>query len=676
LIITNRWRLLIALILFIGLSFGGEIFESVDTDKACYNPGDTVRFSLHLREQPESSHLLVSYRHLFECIDSISIPVINQEIDWSWLPPGEDYLGYLAEIFLMNNEDTIDRINIGVDVSSDWCKYPRYGFLSKYPNTTPEQRESVINRLNRYHINGLQFYDWQWKHHRPLCGPVDNPAYTWNDIANRKIYCKTVEGYISLAHARNMKTMAYNLIYGAYEDASIDSVQDTWRLFTDKNHQHPDKHNLPESWASDIYLMNPANSIWQNYINNEMNKVFQAFDFDGWHMDQLGNRGTRYDYSGNQINIADSFQSFIEKSKNALNVSLVLNAVDQYGQPEIAVSPVDFLYTEVWSGTTYARLAEIIHFNDYYSYNQLASVLAAYVNKEISGTPGIINTAAVLLADAVIFANGGAHLELGEHILCSEYFPNDNLKMDEELAKQLIAYYDFSVAYENILRDQPQPILFGIMTDSDITLSKSAQKDKIWVFAGQAGNRQIYHFINFIGVSTMDWRDPQGIQTSSEKLIDLPLMIKADSTVSRVWTASPDANQGSPIGLDFTQNGDTISFTLPGFHYWSAVIVEFDNSSSAVQTEAVNMPVEIKLGKNYPNPFNPATSIPFIINKDGKIIFKVINLKGQTVFETESFYRAGNHEIRFTAEKLCSGIYMYSISNENATCYKKMLLIK
>ena len=69
-------------------------------------------------------------------------------------------------------------------------------------------------------------------------------------------------------------------------------------------------------------------------------------------------------------------------------------------------------------------------------------------------------------------------------------------------------------------------------------------------------------------------------------------------------------------------------------------------------------------------------TLPFIINRDGEIIFKVINLKGQTVFETESFYRAGNHEIRFNAENFCSGIYLYSISNDNATCYKKMLLIK
>ncbi|MCG2715750.1 MAG: T9SS type A sorting domain-containing protein, partial [Candidatus Marinimicrobia bacterium] len=487
---------------------------------------------------------------------------------------------------------------------------------------------------------------------------------------------ETVEGYISLAHAKNMKTMAYNLIYGAYEDAASEGVQNNWRLYYDSTYQNPVYHDLPDSWASDIYMMNPLNSTWQNYINAEMDNAIRAFDFDGWHMDQLGDFGTLYDHSGNAVINKSGFTEFITKSKSTLNIALVLNAVDQYGQPEIAASPVDFLYTEVWSDTTYAGLAGIIHSNNNYSNNRLSSILAAYVNKGISGTPGTINTAAVLLADAVIFASGGAHIELGEHILCNEYFPVDNLEMSEKLVAQLISYYDFSVAYENILRDYPQPILFGIMTDSDIVLSKSAKKDKVWVFASQAGDRQIYHFINFIGVSTMDWRDPQAIQTSPEKLFDLPLMIKADSTVSRVWTASPDTNQGSPVGLVFTQDGDTLSFTLPGLHYWSMVVVEFDKSSSAIQAETVKIPVGIKLGNNYPNPFNPATSIPFIINKECEIIFKVVNLKGQTVFETESFYRAGNHEIHFNAENFCSGIYLYSISNENATCYKKMLLIK
>jgi hypothetical protein len=69
--------------------------------------------------------------------------------------------------------------------------------------------------------------------------------------------------------------MAYNLIYGAYEDAVNEGVQPEWRLFTDSAHQNPDKHDLPSSWASDIYLMDPSNSSWQNYINNEMRKTLK-----------------------------------------------------------------------------------------------------------------------------------------------------------------------------------------------------------------------------------------------------------------------------------------------------------------------------------------------------------------------------------------------------------------
>ena len=75
------------------------------------------------------------------------------------------------------------------------------------------------------------------------------------------------------------------------------------------------------------------------------------------------------------------------------------------------------------------------------------------MNYNKANNPGYFNTAGVLLTDAVIFAFGGAHLELGEHMLGKEYFPNNNLQMKEDLKASLINYYDFLVAYQNILRD-------------------------------------------------------------------------------------------------------------------------------------------------------------------------------------------------------------------------------
>lgn len=110
-----------------------------------------------------------------------------------------------------------------------------------------------------------------------------------------------------------------------------------------------------------------------------------------------------------------------------------MNAVGQYGQENlIANSPVDFLYTEVWEKPTdngFSVLSNIITNNDRWS-NGKKTVLAAYMNYKLGGEGrGYFNTPGVLMANAAIHAWGGAHLELGEHMLTTEYFPNSSLAM-------------------------------------------------------------------------------------------------------------------------------------------------------------------------------------------------------------------------------------------------------
>src|SRR5690606_36450192 len=128
-----------------------------------------------------------------------------------------------------------------------------------------------------------------------------------------------------------------------------------------------------------------------------------------------------------------------------------LNAVDQYAQEKILETPVDFAYTEVWSREQYQDLVQAILENYEASEGELNAVLAAYMNYEAQS--GTFNTPAVLLADAVIFAFGGSHLELGEHMLSSEYFPNTKLSMEPGLKASVKEYYDFLTAYQNLLRD-------------------------------------------------------------------------------------------------------------------------------------------------------------------------------------------------------------------------------
>lgn len=89
------------------------------------------------------------------------------------------------------------------------------------------------------------------------------------------------------------------------------------------------------------------------------------------------------------------------------------------------------------------------------------------------------------------------------------------------------------------------------------------------------------------------------------------------------------------------------------------------------------IPVAYALEQNYPNPFNPSTQIRFAIPEEGMVSIKIFNTLGQEVLTLVNEYRsAGNYEVNFNASNLTSGIYFYSITTNNFTQTKKMMLLK
>lgn len=546
----------------------------ITTDKAMYSPGAQVIFSID-QTIPES--VKVRYRHL----DMVVSEMILTGTNWVWTAPPTDFTGYMVDIYKVNVDGTEHVYgSIAVDVSSDWTRFPRYGFLSRYPQLTDLVMDSVIGNLCRHHINGLQFYDWHLAHHKPLSGTTADPDPMWLDIANRETYFSTVSGYIQKAHNRNIKAMFYNLCYGALNTAAGDGVQNDWYMFTDAAHTHRDSLALPSpAFNSDIWLLNPANTAWQQYIVGRNDDVYQVFDFDGYHIDQLGNRNnTLYTYAGQVINLETSFGTFINAMKaDQPGKKHVLNAVNQYGQQNISSSPVDFLYTEVWSPNDgYNDLATIIKDNGTFSNNTKNTVLAAYLNYDLADTTGYFNTPGVLLGNAVIFSFGGAHLELGEHMLCREYFPNNNLQMTSELRDAMVGWYDFLVAYENLLRDGGtfnSPTI--ICTDYQFTTKIwPPQIGKVSVSGRMVGIRQVIHLINFSNANTLNWRDPNGTQTTPATYQQVQLKYTTNATVQKIWMASPDINKGTPQLLNFSQSSGSVYFTIPSLKYWNMIVVE------------------------------------------------------------------------------------------------------
>ncbi|MGZ9585462.1 glycoside hydrolase family 66 protein [Paenibacillus marinisediminis] len=554
-----------------------NMVKSITTDKAAYAPGNPVKFTLQMNQPISGAKLNVQYRHLDELIGQQELHLEGNEAIWDWTPPEADFKGYMVEVFLSEKGEVKDQYNIAVDVSSDWSKFPRYGYLADFYEMRTEDMAKVINRLNRFHINGIQFYDWQYKHHAPIKIENGELAKQWKDIANRPVASSTVKGYIDLAHEHNIKAMNYNLIFGAYEDAEQDGVKSEWGLYKDPNATEQDKHPLPDSWPSDIMVYDPANPEWQDYLIEQETRVFEKLPFDGWHVDQLGDRGSLWTAKGDIASLPSGYVSFLQAAKQKLDVDYVMNAVDQYALTDLAANaPLNFLYTEVWGGhPRYNNLKDIIDKNKVFSQDRLNTVLAAYMNYGKGSSKGEFNTPGVLLTDAVIFASGGAHLELGENMLCSEYFPNRNLSIPKELEQQLVRYYDFMVAYQNLLRDGLENTKVTAQGAGDVPISPYASQGKVWSFAKHKDGMDIVHFINFTDAVTMNWNDNEGTQVEPTERSNVKVAIQTSKKVDRIMFASPDYYNGSPVELKFEQKDDQVSLELPKLKYWDMVKIAY-----------------------------------------------------------------------------------------------------
>jgi len=103
---------------------------------------------------------------------------------------------------------------------------------------------------------------------------------------------------------------------------------------------------------------------------------------------------------------------------------------------------------------------------------------------------------------------------------------------------------------------------------------------------------------------------------------------------------------------------------------------EFSGSANPSISDGQNNASAVELS-NYPNPFNPTTTIYYRIPKDGKVDIKVFDALGREVKTLVNENKtAGKYSIEFDASHLASGIYFYSIHAGEYSAVKKMILLK
>jgi len=106
------------------------------------------------------------------------------------------------------------------------------------------------------------------------------------------------------------------------------------------------------------------------------------------------------------------------------------------------------------------------------------------------------------------------------------------------------------------------------------------------------------------------------------------------------------------------------------------MIIGVKNPTGITETNN-DLPEDFSLEQNYPNPFNPNTTISFSIPSKEFVTLKIYNLLGSEVATLANEERAaGTYEVNFSADKLPSGIYMYTLSAGNYVQTNKMILLK
>ena len=531
--------------------------------KAFFRPGEPATFEILA---PVGVRVEATVTHLLDVVATLDAPLEGGRAVLRWQPPAEAPRGYgLAVRVLDADRAEIAAAESAFDVLESWLQAPRYGFLSEF-QPGRDDTEAAMAWAARYHLNGLQFYDWQYRHEQLL-----PPADPYADLLGRRMSLATVTALIDAAHARNIAAMPYTAIYGA--SPAFYQQHPDWALFQ--------ADGVPFVFGDNfLMIMDPSpGSPWAEHLLDQFAQVLDQTAFDGIHLDQYGAPKAGRNRAGEPVDLAEVFPAFIDASAALVREkredgAMIFNAVGNWPVETVAPSDQDAVYIEVWP--PYRDFLDlhriIVQAQDLGGGKPV--IIAAYIHPN--------NAHNVRLANAVIFASGAYHLELGEPgaMLADPYFPQFG-QMNEAMQATMQRAYDFLVRYEEVLgvgtRDTTEAragalAIEGVRTDG--TLSKN----RVAVIVRQGPGRETFSLVNFMGLAHGKWLET--LFQGPEPLRDLAVTLRVDRPVARVWLASPDADSIAPQPAAFEtgedETGAFIRFTVPRLDYWTMVVVDYE----------------------------------------------------------------------------------------------------
>jgi len=149
----------------------------------------------------------------------------------------------------------------------------------------------------------------------------------------------------------------------------------------------------------------------------------------------------------------------------------------------------------------------------------------------------------------------------------------------------------------------------------------------------------------------------------------LPLIIPPLKSINLSLMFKPDTNGYYTDKLNIRSVNDTL---LIGQQ------VVLSGGTDVVPTEDTKQTVlYYSLLQNFPNPFNPETTISFSLPQRERVIIKIYNLLGEEMFEfINEEFDAGDYSFKLLSDGLPSGIYLYRMNAGEFVRTRKFMLLK
>jgi hypothetical protein len=165
----------------------------------------------------------------------------------------------------------------------------------------------------------------------------------------------------------------------------------------------------------------------------------------------------------------------------------------------------------------------------------------------------------------------------------------------------------------------------------------------------------------------------------------IPYAMLVDSSNPAAPAAVNDSATDFSLAGIGTFSGGKMKFTILNglcMPVDETINIAFEFSKDYLSTEGEGVPVQFALHENYPNPFNPTTTLRFDLPEVSNLTLTIYNMLGQKV-RTFNYQNtsAGYHSVKWNAtndygDPVGAGVYLYQLQTKDFVKTRKMVLLK